>query len=113
MNSTSTHLAKKLAPLLALSACFIFGLSSSVSGSPQDPRKIMEDVYSQDTSHDVKMRANLEVFDKEGHGKKKRFTYERIGSPGDSKTLVVFTDPEEIRGVTLLSINRRGVSDRQ
>jgi outer membrane lipoprotein-sorting protein len=73
----------------------------------------MEDVYSQDTSHDVKMRANLEVFDNEGHGKKKRFTYERIGSPGDSKTLVVFSDPQEIRGVALLSINRRGVSDRQ
>jgi outer membrane lipoprotein-sorting protein len=73
----------------------------------------MEDVYKQDTSHDVTMRANLEVFDKEGHGKKKRFSYKRIGSLGDSKTLVVFSDPEEIRGVALLSINRQGVSDRQ
>jgi Outer membrane lipoprotein-sorting protein len=113
MNNTYARPSKKLAPVLALSAFFIFCLSSGVSGSPLDPRKIMEDVYLQDTSHDVKMRANLEVFDKEGHGKKKRFTYERIGSPGDSKTLVVFTDPEEIRGVALLSINRRGVSDRQ
>jgi outer membrane lipoprotein-sorting protein len=59
------------------------------------------------------MRATLEVFDKEGHGKKKRFTLRRIGSLGDSKTLVVFTDPEEIRGVALLSINQQGVTDRQ
>jgi hypothetical protein len=85
----------------------------SVSDTPPDPRKIVEDVYRQDASHYVTMRATLEVFDNEGHGKKKRFTYRRIGSPGDSKTLVVFTDPEEIRGVALLSINRRGVSDRQ
>jgi hypothetical protein len=59
------------------------------------------------------MRANLEIFDKEGHGKKKRFTYRRIGSVGDSKELVVFTEPEEIRGVALLSINRQGIQDRQ
>ena len=35
------------------------------------------------------------------------------GSPGDSKTLVVFTSPKEIHGVTLLSINQRGIAGRQ
>jgi len=115
MNNTAARHAKILVPMLALSVCVVVCFSSrfSVSGSPLDARKIMEDVYQQDTSHDATMRANLEVFDKEGHGKKKRFTYRRIGSLGDSKTLVVFTDPKEIRGVALLSINRRGVSDRQ
>jgi hypothetical protein len=115
MNSTATRHAKILAPMLAVSVCALLYLlpGFSVSGAPVDARKIMEDVYQQDTSHDTTMRANLEVFDKEGHGKKKRFTYQRIGSLGDSKTLVVFTDPKEIRGVALLSINRRGVSDRQ
>ena len=68
----------------------------------------MAGVYQQDTSHDVTMRANLEIFDNQGHGKKKQFTYRRLGSVGDSKTLVVFTDPQEIRGVALLSINRHG-----
>ncbi|MBZ5699686.1 MAG: outer membrane lipoprotein-sorting protein [Acidobacteriia bacterium] len=115
MNSTAARDAKILVPMLALSVYVVVCFSSrfSVSGSPLDPRKIMEDVYQQDTSHDTAMRANLEVFDKEGHGKKKRFSYRRIGSLGDSKTLVVFTDPKEIRGVALLSINRRGVTDRQ
>jgi hypothetical protein len=59
------------------------------------------------------MRANFEVFDKQGERTKKEFTYRRIGSPGNSKTLVVFTAPAEIRGVALLSINQRGVKDRQ
>ena len=115
MNNALARRAKVLAPTLTVSVCAALCLfpGFSVSGSPLDPRKIMEGVYQQDTSHDTTMRANLEVFDKEGHGKKKRFTYRRIGSLGDSKTLVVFTDPKEIRGVALLSINRRGVTDRQ
>jgi hypothetical protein len=73
----------------------------------------MEDVYSQDTSHDITMKAGFQVFDAQGHSAKKEFTYRRIGSPGDSRTLVVFTSPKEIAGVALLSINQRGVNDRQ
>ena len=73
----------------------------------------MEAVYKQDTSSDATFRADLEAFDKGGHGNKKRFIFRRIGSPGDSKTLVVFTDPQEIRGVALLSINQSGADDRQ
>jgi len=82
-------------------------------GASPDARRIMEDVYQQDTSHSTFMRAKFEVFDNDGHRTKKEFTYRRIGSPGDSKTLVVFTAPEEIRGIVLLSINQRGASDRQ
>jgi Outer membrane lipoprotein-sorting protein len=76
-------------------------------------RQIMEDVYRQDTSHDITLKANFQVFDQQGHNSKKEFSLRRIGSPGDSKTLIVFTAPTEIRGVALLSINQRGVSDRQ
>ena len=115
MNNARTRNAKILARTLMAWICAMLCLARGLTASspPADARKIMEDVYKQDTSHDVTMRANLEVFDKEGHGKKKRFSYKRIGSLGDSKTLVVFSDPEEIRGVALLSINRQGVSDRQ
>lgn len=76
-------------------------------------RNIMEKVYSQDTSHDITMRASFQITNKQGQTTKKDFTYRRIGSPGDSKTLVVFTAPKEIRGVALLSINERSVNDRQ
>lgn len=98
------------AAICAAICCF-----ASVPGfsAPPDARKIMDDVYLQDTSRGTSMRANFEVSDKQGHRTKKEFTFRRIGSPGDSKTLVVFTAPAEIRGVALLSINRRGVNDRQ
>jgi hypothetical protein len=115
MNNTAARRARLFLPLFTISVCVLVRLLplSSVSGAGPDARQIMEGVYQQDTSHDITMRATLEVFDKEGHGKKKRFTLRRIGSLGDSKTLVVFTDPEEIRGVALLSINQQGVTDRQ
>jgi len=115
MNNPSEKLAKFLSSVLAicLFATGLFLPVTSASGATLDAREIMSGVYQQDTSHDVTMRANLEIFDNQGHGKKKKFTYRRLGSVGDSKTLVVFTDPQEIRGVALLSINRQGVSDRQ
>lgn len=106
---------KKIQSCVQTVVCFaiVFFVAGSALGASPDARKIMEDVYQQDTSRATFMRASFEVFDKEGHRTKKEFTYRRIGSPGDSKTLVVFTAPEEIRGVALLSINRRGVNDRQ
>ncbi len=97
----------------ALCASIVCLASITAFGAPPDARKIIEDVYRQNTSRSTFMRASFEVFDKQGHVAKKEFTYRRIGSPGDSKTLVVFTAPQEIRGVALLSINQRGASDRQ
>jgi hypothetical protein len=80
---------------------------------PPGGEKIMEDVYKQDTSRDISMKANFQVFDNQGHSAKKEFIFRRIGSPGDSKTEVVFTAPKEIHGVALLSINQPGVQERQ
>ena len=54
------------------------------------------------------MRANFESYDKQGHASKKSFIYRRIGDPSNRKMLLVFTAPEEIRGVKLLSINQQG-----
>jgi Outer membrane lipoprotein-sorting protein len=92
----------------------VFLQSGAFAADPSaNAREIMDDVYRQDTSHDITMSANFQIHDAQGHTAKKDFTYRRLGSPGDSKTLVVFTAPKEIRGVALLSINQRGVSDRQ
>jgi hypothetical protein len=78
-----------------------------------DPRASIEGVYKQDTSHDATMRAVFDIFDKDGHKTTKKFMLYRLGSPGDSKTRVLFTDPAEIRGVELLSYNHKGDTDRQ
>ena len=91
-------------------AGFAAGVAPDAAVSAQ---KIMENVYRQDTSHDITMKANFQVYDNQGHNAKKEFILRRIGSPGDSKTEVVFTGPKEVRGVALLSINQPGIQERQ
>jgi hypothetical protein len=72
----------------------------------------MESVYRQDTSRDASWRATMEVWDKKGKVRLKKFLFRRMGSPGNSKTLVRFTDPPDVRGLGLLSINRKGASNQ-
>jgi len=105
----------KLTRMTALCLCIglYSGTTTIAADIPANARKIMEDVYRQDTSNDITMRASFQIYDKQGHSSKKNFTYRRIGSPGDGRTLVVFTAPVEIKGVTLLSINQHGGSSRQ
>jgi hypothetical protein len=95
-----------------LSLAFCAACALPVFGE-SDAKSIMAGVYQQDTSHDATLRATLDITDKDGHTVRKRFTLRRVGSFGNGKTMVRFTDPPELRGVTLLSINEPGVTDRQ
>jgi outer membrane lipoprotein-sorting protein len=103
--ATYRHIA---AASLALCATY----ATAASGAA-DARAIVAGVYEQDTSRDTTLRATLDVTDKDGHTVRKRFTLRRLGSFGNGKILVRFTDPAEIRGVTLLSINQPGETARQ
>jgi len=98
------------AALLSLALCSSCALP--VFGET-DAKAIMAGVYEQDTSRDARLRATLDVTGKDGHTVRKRFTISRVGSFGNGKTLVRFTDPPEVRGVALLSINQPGLNDRQ
>lgn len=84
-----------------------------LSGVIPDARRIVEGVYRQDTSRDTIWRASLETIDRKGASRRKKFVFQRLGAFGNSKTLVRFTEPVEVRGVGLLSINQQGASERQ
>ena len=84
-----------------------------VAVQAQDARKIMDAVYKQDNSRDAIWRARLDVYDKKGNVRSKKFALRKLGSLGDSKTLARFTDPAEVRGVGLLTYNQTGIGDRQ
>jgi hypothetical protein len=47
----------------------------------------------------------LEVIDAKGRVAPKRWTFRRIGSRGQSKAVLRFTEPPEVRGVALLIVN--------
>lgn len=84
-----------------------------LTAQAQDARKLMDAVYKQDNSRDAIWRARLDVYDKKGNVRSKRFSLRKLGSLGNSKTLARFTDPPEVRGVGLLTYNQTGVGDRQ
>lgn len=97
---------------LSLTLCLLPFVLSFTLAAP-DARQIMESVYKQDTSRDTTWRATMEVYDKKGTVRRKKFVYRKLGGLGNSKTLVRFTEPAEVRGVGLLSLNERGTADRQ
>jgi hypothetical protein len=103
--------SKALAVCLGLTLCL--PARGFAADTTPDAQKVMEDVYRQDTNHDIVMKASFLVFDAQGHSVKKEFIFRRIGSAGDSKMEVVFTAPKEIRGVALLEVNQPGLQELQ
>ena len=80
---------------------------------PPEASQIMQQVYAQQAARSTEMRAAFEVFDRQGHSKKKEFLYRRLGSGNSAKVLAVFTAPEEVRGVALLSIQLPDLAAQQ
>jgi outer membrane lipoprotein-sorting protein len=94
-------------------------LWSALHAAAPEARSIMEGVYRQDTSRDTRWQASMEVYDRKGTLRRKKFQFYKMGGLGNSRTLIRFQDPAEVRGVGLLSINqagtgeKRGAGDRQ
>jgi hypothetical protein len=115
MNSAASIRPRRQPPCLdaaLASLALCLALSLPVFGET-DAKAVMAGVYQQDTSRDATLRATLEVTDTTGKTARKRFTINRLGSFGNGKVLVRFTEPAEIRGVALLSINQPGQSAQQ
>ena len=113
VSERKSRLTNKWAMALCVWAALAVHAKAFAAGPAADARQIMENVYRQDTAQNIAMRASFQIFDRQGHSMKKEFNLKRVGAPGDSKTLVVFTAPAEIHGVALLSINQRGANERQ
>jgi hypothetical protein len=71
----------------------------------QAPRQIIEEVQKRSRSNSQRYEGTLEVIGAENRFATKRWTFERIGSFGDSKSLLRFTAPPEVKGVALLIVN--------
>src|SRR5271170_1703628 len=110
MNDLTFSFWRPAAGMLWMGALAAFGCTalSAANDAATDARAIMASVYAQDSSHDSAIKASFEVYDRDGNRSQKKFTYRRLGAPGNSRTLMVFTDPEEVRGVALLSITQPG-----
>jgi outer membrane lipoprotein-sorting protein len=81
-------------------------LAISASGaSAQDARQIIGEAQRRTDATSERYEGLLQVFDAKGKISDKRWTFERLGSHGQSKAVLRFTAPPEVKGVALLVVN--------
>src|SRR5262249_58498119 len=70
-----------------------------------NPREIVAEAQKRTAAKSQRYEGVLQVFDSKGAIADKRWTFERIGSHGQSKAVLRFTAPAEVKGVALLVVN--------
>jgi hypothetical protein len=70
-----------------------------------DARQIVEEAQRRTDAKSQRYEGLLQVIDAKGKVADKRWTFERLGSHGQSKAVLRFTTPAEVRGVALLIVN--------
>jgi hypothetical protein len=71
----------------------------------QDVREIVDEAQKRTHSTSQRYEGTLRVVDSKGKTSTKRWEYQRIGSHGNSKAVLRFTAPAEVKGVALLVVN--------
>ncbi|HLH32110.1 MAG TPA: outer membrane lipoprotein-sorting protein [Terriglobia bacterium] len=79
----------------------------------QDPRRIVDEAQRRTTSQSQRYEGTLTVIDAKNKTTEKRWVYDRTGSHGNSKAVLRFTAPAEVKGVALLIINHPDRSSDQ
>lgn len=80
-------------------------LALPMMGAAQDPRQIVNEVQKRSHADSEQYQGLLQVIDAGGKVSDKRWSYDRIGSHGNSKAVIRFTNPAEVKGVALLIVN--------
>ena len=91
-----------------IAACLLvvgFGAASALDAQTPSPRQIVEEAQKRGTSKSQRYEGILQTFEETGKTSEKRWIYERIGSHGQSKVIIRFTAPAEVRDVALLIVN--------
>ncbi len=85
----------------------------SLSTPAQDARRIVEESQRRGRSNSQRYEGYLEVITSSGKITKRSWQSYRIGSYGNSKAVIRFTAPAEVKGVALLVINHPDRSSDQ
>jgi hypothetical protein len=78
---------------------------ASAAASAQDVRQIVDEAQRRSAASSQRYEGLLQVFEAKGKVSDKRWTLERLGSHGNSKAILRFTAPPEVKGVALLIVN--------
>jgi outer membrane lipoprotein-sorting protein len=89
-----------------LVVCFVLFVSSRHAVIAADnARQIVEEVQKRTDAKSQRYEGLLQVFDAKGKISDKRWSFERLGSHGQSRAVLRFTAPAEVKGVALLVVN--------
>ena len=100
MNRPKTPRSRWAPSLLAL-VMLLGGLVEA----QEDPRKIVAEAQRRTESKSQQYEGTLQVLDASNRVADKRWTFERVGSHGNSKAVLRFVAPAEVKGVALLIAN--------
>ncbi|MBZ5580827.1 MAG: outer membrane lipoprotein-sorting protein [Acidobacteriia bacterium] len=100
-------------PLAAVLLSAILGLTLAAPVLSQDARQIVEESQRRGKARSERYEGVLEVVAANNKVSRKSWNYIRIGSYGDSKAVIRFTAPAEVKGVALLVVNHPDRSSDQ
>jgi outer membrane lipoprotein-sorting protein len=83
----------------------VVGLLLAAPVFAQEARGIVEESQKRSRADSQRYEGTLEVIDSKRKVTTKRWVYERLGSAGESKAVLRFTAPAEVKGVALLIHN--------
>jgi len=102
VTSGRRRLRRLLGAVLVLSA--LAGWQAKTR-TADNAREIVQEAQRRTDAKSQRYEGLLQVFDAKGKISDKRWTYDRIGAHGESKSVLRFTAPAEVKGVALLVAN--------
>jgi hypothetical protein len=82
-------------------------------GASENARQIVDEWERRTTSASYRYEGLLRTFEDGGKTSQKRWVLERLGAHGQSKVVIRFTEPTEVKGVALLIVNHPDRSSDQ
>ena len=91
----------RVAPLTAI----VLILLSLDLRAADNARQIVDEAQKRTDAKSQRYEGLLQVFDAKGKISDKRWTFERLGAHGQSRSVLRFTAPADVKGVALLVVN--------
>lgn len=92
--------------VLALFVCLVaLSIAPAHLTAADTARDIVAEAQKRSTSDSERYEGILQTLDKGKKTSEKRWIFERVGAHGNSKSVIRFTAPSEVRGVALLIVN--------
>jgi hypothetical protein len=96
-----------------MSKCLAILLLAGAAVAAQDARQIVQESQNRNRSKSQRYEGTLEVINAKSKVTTKQWEFVRLGSYGESKAMLRFTEPPEVKGVALLIHNHPDRSSDQ